>query len=379
MKNSNHSFLFLLLATFFIASCSTETSKQSTSQDNAVPAKQVRTASVQPVEENETIFATGKLASKLEAKLSFKTGGIIKEIYVSEGQKVRKGQTLALLDLDEIQAQVQQAQLGQQQSEINVENAKLALQLAERDYKNATGLYQDSVATLEQLENAEVQLNNAKNQLKAAKTGLAFSEQTQEVADFNLRYSKIIAPSSGIILKKVAEVNELVGPGTPVLLFGSSEKAQVIRVNITDKDIIYVRLGDKAAVAFDAYPGESFEGVVREIASMADPYTNTFEVEIEVDAKGKRLLSGFIGTVNITTTGKTSLLEVPVDALLSANERSGSIFVVENGKAARREVRILRIRGDKLLVDKGVVAGEEVIVSGVGYLEDDEPVLIGAK
>ena len=375
MKNSLKILSTLIVFTALVVSCSTEEAS-STSKSNNKPAKKVETVQIKTIDYQESIFASGKLASKEEAKLSFKTGGIIKRIYVREGQVVKKGQLLAELDLEEIKAQTQQATLGKQQSAISVENAKLALQLAERDYRNAQGLYKDSVATLEQLENAEVQLNNAKNQLEAAKTGLSYSERGIEVANFNLKYSRIIAPANGTILKKVAEANELVGPGTPVFLFGSKDKAQVIKVNITDKDIINVGLEDKADIRFDAYPDHNFRGVVREMASMADPYTNTFEVEVEVMPEGKRLLSGFIGEVIIYTDEKQQLFQIPIDALISADQKSGSVFVVSNEKAVKKEVDIWKIEGTSLLINNGLTSSDVVIISGVGYLENNDAVLI---
>ncbi|MCB0579223.1 MAG: efflux RND transporter periplasmic adaptor subunit, partial [Phaeodactylibacter sp.] len=299
-----------------LAACGGTSEKQSSGPPaSTAPARTVQTAEAEPVQYREVVFASGKLSLEQEARLSFKTGGIIRRIFVGEGQSVRQGQVLAELALEEIGAQTQQARLGEQQAEINVENAKLALRLAERDYQNALGLYRDSVATLEQLQNAEVQLDNARNQLEAAKKGLAMQGEQVEVASFNLRYSKITAPSNGVILKKLAEPNELVGPGTPVLLFGSKDKAMVIKVNLTDKDIIHVAVGNEAEVRFDAYPDHAFKGEVREVASMADPYTNTYEVEVEVKPEGKTLLSGFIGAVSIFTSASTSLLKVPIDAL----------------------------------------------------------------
>lgn len=372
-KISLNTFVILALSLFALACTSKE---QSTEETTKVPSKKVISSKVKKVDFQESVFASGKLSSKEESKLSFKTGGVIKKIHVREGQYVKKGQLLVELDLDEIRAQVQQANLGKDQSNITINNAKLAIQLAERDYKNALGLYQDSVATLEQLENAEVQLNNARNQLEAAKKGLDYSQQNIELANFNLKYSKITAPSSGTILKKVAEVNELVGPGTPVIFFGSKDKAQVLRVNLTDKDIIHVQLNDAAHINFDAYPKFTFEGTVREIASMADPYTGTYEVEIEVVPNGKRLLSGFIGTVNIFTDSKTALFEIPVDALIGADKNQGDVFLVQNGKAIKTKVGIHKIRGDQLLINNGLNEADEVIISGVGYLEHNENVMI---
>jgi RND family efflux transporter MFP subunit len=335
-------------------------------------ARPVETTTAIPITYEHEVFASGRLSSSEEARLSFKTGGIIKKIYVREGQQVRNGQLLAELELDEIRAQSQQAEISREQAAITIENAKLALRLAERDYKNAQGLYKDSVATLEQLQNAEVQLDNARNQLAAAEKGLTFSSQNVDIAQFNLRHSRIMAPANGVILKKVSEVNELVGPGTPVFLFGSEEKAQIIRVNVTDKDIIFIDLGDQASIDFDAYPHHTFKGTVREVASMADPYTGTFEVEIEVQDEGRQLLTGFIGTVNIHTKASEELVSIPIDALVGANEQTGQVFTVEGGKAVSKEVQIFKIEKDQILLSKGLPAGTEVVVRGNGYLEESD-------
>lgn len=360
-----------------LTSCGEQLKTEETKE--TIPTRTINTVKAEPVKYRHTVFATGRLSSSEEAKLSFKTGGIVKKIYVREGQQVRKGQLLAELELDEIRAQTQQARIGQEQASITIENAKLALRLAERDYKNAKGLYQDSVATLEQLQNAEVQLDNARNQLEASQKGLGFSQQNVDIAQFNLRHSKIIAPANGVILKKVSEVNELVGPGTPVFLFGSKDKAQVIRVNVTDKDIVFVQLNDKASVTFDAYPNTEFQGSVRELASMADPYTGTFEVEIEVQSNGKRLLSGFIGTVIIETQSKEDLVTLPIDALVGAHEHEGQVFTVQNGKAKAKAVKIFRIDADQILLSAGIAPGTEVVVSGNGYLEENDLVSVNSN
>jgi RND family efflux transporter MFP subunit len=364
---------FLLIPAFllFLQSC---TPGNASEQNTGTPPKKVETAPARTVDFQTVISATGRLSLEQEAKLSFKTGGIIQRIDAVEGQKVRKGQVLAVLDLQEIQARNQQAQLGQQQAAINVENARLALRLAQRDYENANGLYQDSVATLEQLQNAEVQLDNAKNQLQAAEKALSMQQEQVTVADFNLQYSRIIAPANGVILKRMAEPNEVVGPGTPVFFFGSQEKAKVIRVNLTDKDIIHVQAGDKATIHFDAYPTQTFKGRVTEIASMADPYTGTFEVEIQVDEQGEALLSGFIGSVDITTTNRQELIAIPIDALLGANGSKGEVFIIEDQKAIKTEVNIYKIADSALLLSNGLKNGQQVITSGVGYLEDQQSV-----
>jgi len=364
--------IFILLPLFVIAILlSSKTLMADKESDKKVNLpKKVVLQNAEPVNFQEEIFAVGQLASSEEVKLSFKTGGIIKKIYVREGQKVRKGQLLAELQLDEINAQVQQSVLGVQQAEINIKNAQLLLNKAERDFRNVNGLYQDSVATLEQLEDAELQLNNAKNQLQAAETGLSFSQKNSDIAQFNQSHSRIIAPANGDILMRLSEANEIVGPGQPLFLFGSKAKAQVIRVNVPDKEIIHIELGAKASVAFDAYPDFVFQGKVRSMANRADPYTGTFEVEIEVDADGKKLLSGFIGQVHIKASQTQALIRIPIDALVSADKHKGFVFTVRNDTAIKTAVDIYRIEGKNLLLKNGLEKGSSVVVKGAGYLED---------
>jgi RND family efflux transporter MFP subunit len=345
-------------------------------EDSEPPARQVETAPAAAVDYRATVFASGKLALEEESRLSFKTGGIIRSIAVREGQAVRRGQVLAELDPGDIRPLAQQARLGQQQAEIMVENARLALRLAERDYQNAQGLYRDSVATLEQLQNAEAQLDNARNQLAAAQKGVSAAGEQVQSAEFNLQHARILAPANGLILKRLAEPNEMAGPGTPIFLFGSKEKAKVVRVHLADKDVIHLQLGNAATLRFDAHPGETFAGTLSQIASMADPYTSTYEVEITVAPTSKTLLSGFICTAEITADLTARLLEIPLNALIGAQGMDGQVFVAKDGKASKRPVRIFKIQGDRLLIEAGLEEGDQVIVSGVGYLEEGEIIAI---
>ncbi|PSR13559.1 MAG: hypothetical protein DA408_10555 [Bacteroidetes bacterium] len=370
---------FIYFISFALAATLTGCTSKAENTAPLTPSKTVVTATAQHLDYQPAVFATGPLAAAEEARLSFKTGGIIARILVREGQQVRKGQVLAELQLDEIRAQTQQATLGEDQALISRDNAQLALQLAERDYRNVKGLYADSVATLEQLENVAAQRNNARNQVLAAEKGLAFRQQGVEVARFNLRYSTIVAPSDGIILKQFVEVNEVVGPGSPVFFFGSRQQAQVLNVAITDKDIIHLGLGDTATIAFDAYPNETFTGFVRELAGTADAFTGTYQVQLELAPTPRNLLNGFIGSATIRTQDFKQLVSIPVDGLLKANGQVGQVMVIESGQAQLRNITIYQLLQDQLLISSGLQAGDVVITAGAGYLEEGDPVRAAAK
>jgi multidrug efflux system membrane fusion protein len=146
------------------------------------------------------IRTSGQLASQAEVQLAFKVGGIIQDLRVDEGDQVRAGQTLARLDLSEIDAQVQEA--------------KSALEKAQRDLKRTRQLYRDSVATLAEKQNAETAVETAEARLQTAR--------------FNREHAVIEAPESGRILRRHAEAGEQVGPGTPVLTLGATGRGWVV-------------------------------------------------------------------------------------------------------------------------------------------------------
>ena len=247
-----------------------------------------------------------------------------------------------MLKLEEISSQARQAEL--------------ALQKAQRDFTRAENLYRDSVATLEQYQNA--------------RTGLELAQSNARIARFNLEYSEIRAPSDGKILKKLAEENEITGPGYPVLFFASTEANWVVRVSLTDKDIVRINLLDSASVSFDAFPGHSFACHVSEAGKAADPYTGTYEVELVLQDNPVNLASGFIGKVNIFPSDTASYPVIPVEALVDGRGNTGTVYVIENDMPARRAIVIHAITDGGIVVQDGLKAGEEIIVDGGSFVRE---------
>ena len=330
-----------------IVSCETRSKKEGDVRENLIKVKAVK------VMEKDIVFpihSSGKLSAKTEQKLSFKTGGIINKIYVDDGQSVRKGQLLAELNLSEIKARVNLAEQ--------------ALGKAERDFNRARSLFKDSVVTLEQLQNAETALEVAKSNL--------------EIARFNLKYSIIAAPSQGKILKRLMEENEVAGSGTPVILFASTDDHWVVRINLTDKDIINISSGDSAIIKFDAYQDTDFKATVTEIGRAADPYTGTYEVELTVrPVKDKKLISGFIAKVDIYSGHLTQkYLSVPIDALTDYNEESGYVYEIKDSIVIRRKIEFIKILNDEVLITYGLMPGTKLVTEGINYLNDSTKVII---
>jgi len=300
---------------------------------------------IQPVKYREykvPVRATGMLSTATEMKLSFKTGGIIKQMGVREGSSVKRGDVLAELDLSEISAQVDQAEIG--------------FEKARRDLTRAENLYLDSVATLEQYQNAESAWEVAKSQL--------------EIAEFNLEHSTIKAPSDGKIQKILVETSELIAPGYPAILFASTESDWVVRVSLTDKDIVKLSLGDSARVFMDAYPGRRLRAEIIELGTVADPVTATYEAELLILHPLPGFRSGFISRAEIYPSEIKRAMVLPLHALIDATDNRAFVFIYRHGKAEKRGIRTGAILGEEVVVNDGLSEGDLVITDGAKYLRE---------
>jgi len=323
----------------------------SEANSNAAEAVMVRTAKVEAANIAQPIRATGLLSGKAESRLSFKIGGILDRIYVSEGQSVRQGRLLATLNLAEINAQVNQAQN--------------AFDKAARDLKRVQNLYKDEVTTLEQLQDAT--------------TGYEVTRSALEIAQFNRRHASIYAPSSGRILKRLfAEENELISPGTPVLVLSSAKEGWVLKAGLADRDVVRVRPGDTARLAFDAYPTHSFSATVTEIASAAAPMTGTYEVELKIDpVDGVMFMSGMVGKAEISPARKSRVWLVPIESLLEADGQQGSVYMIVSSNTAKKiDVAVAFIYGHQVAINSGLENITAVVTDGAAYLNDGAAVKI---
>jgi membrane fusion protein, multidrug efflux system len=313
------------------------------------PLTSVKITEVSPGEVSIPVHSSGILMSSEEMKLSFKTGGIVQQISADEGEKVKKGDVLATLNLSEINAQVELAKSGYDK--------------ALRDHNRAKNLYADSVATLEQLQNSL--------------TALSVAGSNLDIARFNLMHSKIIAPDNGVILKQFVKPNELVAPGYPVFLFGTSGRNWKVKTGLSDRDIVKINIGDSAVVTMDAWPGVRFPAVVEQVGEMANPLTGTYDAELLVNDMGYRLATGFVTGTDIFPSDKKSFLLVPVGSIVEADGLTGYIFGITDSATVKKiRVTIMAITGSMAAVksdDKDIV---KIVTAGAAYLRDGEKVRI---
>jgi multidrug efflux system membrane fusion protein len=325
-----------------------------THTDGAYETAPVRTVPAERVDVDASVRAVGILAPRDEVRLSFKVGGVIESMNVDAGDRVRGGQVLAALKRTEVNAAVSQA--------------AEAVEKSRRDLERAKQLRVDEVATQEQVEDLTTAYNVARSNLQAAQ--------------FNARFATIVAPSDGVVLQRLALADELVSGGQPVLVFGATGDGWVIRTSLADRDAVRVNLGDTARIAFDAFPGRSFDGRVTRVGSAADPQTGTFEVEIEVAPAGARFVRGLVAKVDLAIRSQNESMQtvIPVTAIVEANGPVAVIYVhePEEGVARRREITVGRIVGERVVVIDGLAPGEQVVTDGAAWLTDGHAVRIVA-
>ncbi len=341
-----------LLAAAALAACSHESAPGPGAAEHAAP---VRTAPAVSAAVTDEVRAVGVLTPRDELRLSFKVGGVVDAVMVDAGDRVQAGQVLAVLKRTEVEAAVSQA--------------AEAVEKARRDLERARRLRADEVATQEQVEDLTTAYNVARSNL--------------QTAQFNARFARIEAPADGVVLQRLVQASELVQGGQPVVVLGATDQGWIVRAALADRDAVRVTVGDVALVAFDAFPGQEFEGRVTRIGSSADPYTGTFEVEIDVAPGGARFARGLVAKVAVALKGETGGARgtvVPISAIVEANGPDGTVFVfdAEHNVARLRQVALGPIVGERVVVAGGLTPGEHVITDGGAWLTDGRAVLVVA-
>jgi len=220
-------------------------------------------------------------------------------------------------------------------------------------------LFADSVVTQEQLENAT----------SAYQAAL----ETKNIAEFNLRYSQIVAPANGKIISKLAEENELTGPGMPVLIFSEQGNDEwIVKTGVSDRDIVALKNGDKATVAFDAFEGREFVAHVTQLAQIADQTSGTFEVELSVRPNDAQFINGLVANIKINSSDKRTVSLVPPDAITEADGNKGFVYLVneKDSTAKKTPVTISHIQNNEIAVLEPLNKMGKVITKGAAYLED---------
>ncbi len=302
----------------------------------------VRLGDVEAGPVSRPIRGTGVVRLKSEADLSFKVGGVIAALYVEEGALVRKGQVLASLDPTEVDAALRQAKEGTTK--------------ADRDLERVSKLTASGALPTANLEDAQ--------------TAAALSHAALTAAQFNSQRSHIVAPDDGRIDRRMAENGEIAAPGRPIFHLSGRSRGAVVKVGLTDRDVLRVKEGDRAQVVCDARPEAPLVGVVSQIATVASPSSGTFDVEIRLASPPAGMLSGLTAKV-VIPHDEDAVAVVPVSALTLGRGNLASVFTVVDGHAKKVDVTIAFLLDDRAALSAAALPrGSRVVSGGAAELSD---------
>lgn len=317
------------------------------------------TLTVQPASVGIRVESPGTVVSENQVQVASRLMGYIREIKVEEGQNVKAGQLLFVVDPTDIQGQVGQARAGLAQAEAALADAKI-------DYERFGALYREEAVPKLQWDKIRLQYEVAQQQVAAARAGLG-------LASGQMRYASVVAPISGVVTMKMANAGDLASPGRPVLAIEGLQKLQV-RTEVGGDVFARIKPGDKVDIVRDGATPVS--GTVAQVVPAADPVSHTHRVKIDLPA-GSGLASGNFVRVAFSV-GDREGLRVPAAALA---ERAGivGVFVVDaQGVARYRMVRTGAATDGQVEIQSGLAAGEKVAVSNVAGLENGDKVSGGA-
>lgn len=345
-----------------------------------------------------TLQYTGRIEAKDMIKYSFKTAGRIGEVFVQEGQSVKKGDSLAVLEQEELSFALQgaKAQMDAAKAQYDkafnglrpeeIEMIKLDVDKAEEKYNFFKDYYEKAMALYKsggiseqdlkegklQLEQAQISLEQAQRVYKVTQSGARVEELEALYQQYEMTKSKfnakeklvkdalLSADCEGYVVSILGKSGEIAGAGYPVVVIGSA--AYKGRIGLTQEDISKVHVGSEAMVDMNA---QQIKGRIAAIGKIPDEKTQTYPVDITLDHL-EEITMGAIIKVSIPV-GEENGIWIPIQYIL--NDGEDYVFMVEDGRAKRRNVKLARIQEDRVLID-GVVEGELLITEGMKGIKD---------
>ena len=319
-----------------------------------VPAHVVESQQQQvPVE----LRATGTVHAKETAVISAQVMGRIQQVLVHEGDSVRPGQTLAVLDDASMRATLSQAQAAlkaaENQQAAAGSNAKLAASTLDR-YKQ---LQTQKSVSPQEMDEVSRRAEAAASQLDAAQAQAQAARDQAHNASIMLSYTRLVAPFAGVVTARMADPGTMAAPGMPLLQIDRTGALQ-LQAAVDESAIGVVRRGMRAPVTVSgASPG--LEGTVAEIVPAADPTSHSFLVKIDLPAS-RQLRAGMYGTADFVSGTRQAVL-VPRSAVIERGSLVYAYVLDSQGIAQLRYLTLGTVHGGLAEVLSGISSGERLV------------------
>jgi RND family efflux transporter MFP subunit len=381
---------FALSIAFHLAACRSRPG----SADSAIPS--ARVAAAQRGDISHVLTLAGQFQPYQVVDVHPKVSGYMKKINVDIGDIVQQGETLAVLEVPELKAQVQQTAFELQQSqeeitraqhEINSAEALHSALHAESERLQQAAATRPGLIAQQELDDAQAKDLSSQAQVDAAKAAMAAAEQHADAARADNErvqalenYTNVVAPISGVVIWRYADTGALIQGGTnsndstlPIVRLSQSSLLR-LRVPIPEDDVKYVHKDDTLNVRVDAI-GRSFTGKVVRFTRSVNFETRTMETEVDVENRDLSITPGMYANAALQLASAKNVVTIPVEALVLDARQQPTVYILDGDNRVQIRHVTVGLEGSKLAeILSGVTAGEHVLIGGQEKYQENEEV-----
>jgi RND family efflux transporter MFP subunit len=345
---------------------------------------------ISPVEAKKILSAKGYLKSRYQAMIGARTPGRVEKMLVEEGTKVEKGQLLAVLEHNDMDATLESRKASINRVEADVAAAQADLKEKERKARLQASLYNRKQASANDVDEANAAREVSAAQVKSLEANVKFMKATTREIEATIRNMSIFAPFDGTIVEKGAEEGETITPGGMGAASGRGSVVTLadlghleVEADITETLVSKVAIGQPALIEVDAVPNKRFRGKLRQIIPMGDRARATVKVKVEILDSDPKLFPEIVAKAHFLPHGALDdpsafqpALYVAHKAIVEDGDRRYAWVVDGSGRVSRRLIEVAGTDGDMVRVEKGLQAGDKVISSPPASLQDGEMVKV---
>ena len=325
---------------------------------------------------SQELIVVGNLIGDTTVAVVPRAAGRLQDVYVKLGDRVARGQRIAKIEDQELQEQIRQAEAAQEVSRATIRQREADLKLAQTNVERSRSLFERQLLPKQTLDDNEARYQSAVAALDLARAQSTQSNARLEELRVNMTNTVVVSPVNGFVARRAADPGAFVSQNAPVVDVVDIGRVRLV-VNVVEKDMKMVGVGDQTDVEVDAFPGEMFTGRVARVAPVLDPATRTFPIEIEIPNPGFRLKPGMYARVGITTQEKPDALTVPSNALVDVGGERG-VFLTEQ-LVSRSTGELFFDMSRRRALAKGAFGGTANVSLRPEYLTNFYQQLDGAK
>lgn len=380
MRNLAVVIITVLIAANISACSSSDAGKKP--EQVAKPPVAVEAAAAAAAELTDGIQVTGCLDPKFCADVKTQIPGLVKQVFVTEWVRVKKGQPLARIDIAETEALARRAEAAAESAKAGQAQARVTANRVERELARILKLKEAGLATQQAVDDARSELEAAKARLEAARAQIGVSDEDVRQTRARMAKGFVYAPLDGVVALRDVNVGDLASDAAaakPIFRIVDNRLLN-LTVTVASADSARVKVGQPLEFTVDSLPGRSFTGKVMFINPELSQADRSLKVIAEVRNVPELLKGGLFAKGNIVTGKRSGVLQVPRSAVggLDLAAGKGTLFVVENGLARRRDIRTATASGEMVEVAAGLRQGEQYVVRGGFNLKDGDRVALTA-